>query len=60
MYVNDSPGYNFASQDFGGLSYHRIVEAFKFAYAQRMQLGDPAFSSTVEQVTERCVHTKHE
>ena len=42
-----SIGYNFTSQDFGGLSYHRIVEAFKFAYAQRMRLGDPAFNSTL-------------
>ena len=43
-------GYNFTSNDFGGLSYHRIVEAIKFAYAQRMLLEDPSFNSSVNQV----------
>eukprot|EP00731_Ephydatia_muelleri_P000924 Em0001g924a len=52
LVLNILEGYNFTSQDFGGLSYHRIVEAFKFAYAQRMKLGDPAFNSTVEQVVQ--------
>ncbi|KAL5477193.1 hypothetical protein EMCRGX_G023948 [Ephydatia muelleri] len=52
LVLNILEGYNFTSQDLGGLSYHRIVEAFKFAYAQRMQLGDPAFNSTVEQVVQ--------
>ena len=53
---NFSTGYNFTSKDFGGLSYHRMVEAFKFAYAQRMRLGDPAFNSTVEQVPRGAVY----
>eukprot|EP00731_Ephydatia_muelleri_P017368 Em0010g466a len=52
MVLNILEGYNWTAKDFGGLTYHRIVEAIKFAYAQRMLLEDPSFNSTVQQTVQ--------
>ena len=49
-------GYNFKEADFGSLAYHRIVESFKFAFGQRLLLGDPAFNDTIQEVS-NCLST---
>ena len=53
-------GYNMSSSARDGtnasvLTYHRIIEAFKFGYAWRSRLGDPAFNmdKNISEVSER-------
>ena len=48
----DFKGYNMTSSARDGteasvLTYHRIIEAFKFAYARRGRLGDPEFNKNI-------------
>lgn len=56
LILNILSNYNITSKDFedidkATLSYHRIVEAFKFAFAFRTQLGDDAFVNITELVS---------
>ncbi|KAJ7387666.1 hypothetical protein OS493_001004 [Desmophyllum pertusum] len=55
LILNILKGYNMTTSDRDDLNssvltYHRIVESFKFSYAWRSRLGDPAFNSTIDKV----------
>lgn len=44
LILNILKGYNMTSQSRNSLTFHRIIEAFKFGFARRSRLGDPAFN----------------
>lgn len=51
--MNILDGYDFKRENLKGinntiLTYHRIIEAFKYAYAKRTELGDTNFINIKE------------
>jgi len=55
LILNILKGYNMTSESrantsMSSLTYHRIIEAFKFGYSWRARLGDPAFNSDMNEI----------
>ncbi|XP_015755869.1 PREDICTED: gamma-glutamyltranspeptidase 1-like isoform X3 [Acropora digitifera] len=63
LILNILKGYEMTPADLGSddasvLTYHRIIEAFKFAYAWRSRLGDPAFNSKVQEFAKKMLNQR--
>ncbi|ORX99340.1 gamma-glutamyltranspeptidase [Basidiobolus meristosporus CBS 931.73] len=50
--LNTLEGYNLALDKLNYLNLHRVIESFKYGYAQRTYLGDPAFVNTTAKIAE--------
>ncbi len=56
MFMICYSGYNITADSFRNdpiLAYHRVIEAFKFSYGQRLNLGDADYNETIQQVSTR-------
>ncbi|XP_041361317.1 glutathione hydrolase 1 proenzyme-like [Gigantopelta aegis] len=53
LMLNILDGYNWTKKEVNkSLTYQHMVEAFKFAYAQRTLLGDPEFSKAMSNISD--------
>lgn len=50
--LNILEGYPFMAHGLNGLNYHRLVEAQKYGYAFRTELGDPAYTNNSARIDE--------
>ncbi|XP_046839747.1 glutathione hydrolase 1 proenzyme-like isoform X3 [Xenia sp. Carnegie-2017] len=61
LVLNILKGYNFTKDDLQSntaLTFHRIVEAFQMAYAQRYKLADPDYEQSVKKVVKKLLDSK--
>ena len=62
--INILDGYKFTNRSIDNeestiLTYHRIIEAFKYAFAARTKLGDPEFVKNINEVCLKNKKKKH-
>ncbi|KAK9760582.1 hypothetical protein K7432_015257 [Basidiobolus ranarum] len=50
--LNTLEGYDLPTDKLSDLNLHRVIESFKYGYAQRTSLGDPDFANTTAKISE--------